>query len=73
VNGAFEWARIEALLVALGCEVTEKESSAVMFSRGGVCFQVRLHPRKEALRYQRNKGSVSFGIFEQVISMETRQ
>jgi hypothetical protein len=53
VNGAIKWSRIEALLIALGCTVSERGGSALMFSRGGHVFQVhRPHPNKEALRYR---------------------
>ena len=53
VNGSIAWARIESLLIALGCVVTERNGSAVMFSRNNLSFQThRPHPGKESLRYR---------------------
>jgi len=53
VNGSLEWARIEALLVALGCAVREGKGSVVSFRRGGCVLNIhRPHPGKEALRYR---------------------
>ena len=53
VNGNIEWARIEALLVALGCRVIEGPGSAVTFEHNGRKANFhRPHPRKEALRYR---------------------
>ncbi|MDR1662249.1 MAG: type II toxin-antitoxin system HicA family toxin [Azoarcus sp.] len=53
INGALEWARIESLLLAVGCTVTERAGSAVMFSRDGFVLQVhRPHPQRDALRYR---------------------
>jgi hypothetical protein len=53
VNGALAWSRIEALLVAIGCEVHEGKGSAVLFSKNGYALRVhRPHPSKEALRYR---------------------
>lgn len=53
INGNMEWARIEALLVALGCRVIEGPGSAVTFEHSGrkASFH-RPHPAKEALRYR---------------------
>lgn len=53
INGNLEWARIEALLVALGCRVIEGPGSAVTFEHHGrkASFH-RPHPAKEALRYR---------------------
>ena len=53
VNGNLEWARIESLLVALGCRLIEGAGSAVTFEHGGhkATFH-RPHPGKEALRYR---------------------
>lgn len=53
VNGALEWRRIEALLVAAGCTRVEGSGSSVSFEFKGerVHFH-RPHPRKEALRYR---------------------
>lgn len=53
INGNIEWARIESLLIALGCRVIEGPGSAVTFEHGGhrASFH-RPHPAKEALRYR---------------------
>jgi len=53
LNGNIEWARIEALLIALGCRVVEGPGSAVTFEHLGrkASFH-RPHPGKEALRYR---------------------
>jgi hypothetical protein len=52
-NGALEWRRIEALLMAVGCVRVEGSGSSVTFERDGrrVRFH-RPHPAKEALRYR---------------------
>ena len=53
VNGALEWRRIEALLVAAGCKAIEGSGSSVTFERGGLKVHFhRPHPAKEALRYR---------------------
>ncbi|MCF8154449.1 MAG: type II toxin-antitoxin system HicA family toxin [Rhodoferax sp.] len=53
INGTMEWARIEALLVALGCRVIEGPGSAVTFEHSGRKANFhRPHPAKEALRYR---------------------
>ena len=48
-----EWARIEALLIAVGCEAIEGRGSRVRFTRDGrvIAFH-RPHPAKEAKPYQ---------------------
>lgn len=53
VNGNIEWARVETLLVALGCRVIEGPGSSVTFEHDGrkASFH-RPHPGKEALRYR---------------------
>jgi len=53
INGALEWRRIEALLLAVGCSRTEGSGSSVTFEFSGrkVRFH-RPHPGKEALRYR---------------------
>ncbi|MBE7418543.1 MAG: type II toxin-antitoxin system HicA family toxin [Ideonella sp.] len=52
-NGAIEWRRIEALLLAVGCSRTEGSGSSVTFERQGIKVRFhRPHPRKEALRYR---------------------
>lgn len=53
VNGAIEWARIEALFVTLGCRVIEGPGAAVTFEHQGHKANFhRPHPGKEALRYR---------------------
>jgi hypothetical protein len=53
VNGNIEWARIEALLIALGCRVVEGPGSSVTFEwQGRRATFHRPHPGKEALRYR---------------------
>jgi hypothetical protein len=53
VNGNIEWARIESLLIVLGCRVVEGPGSSVTFEWHGqrATFH-RPHPGKEALRYR---------------------
>ena len=47
------WADIEALLIAVGCDVIEGSGSRVRFNfHGHIEFFHRPHPRKEAVRYQ---------------------
>jgi hypothetical protein len=53
INGNIEWARIEALLIALGCRVVEGPGSSVTFEwQGRRAMFHRPHPGKEALRYR---------------------
>lgn len=53
VDGAIEWTRIEALLVATGCRRIEGSGSSVTFEKDGArAYFHRPHPRKEALRYR---------------------
>ncbi|MDD4967003.1 type II toxin-antitoxin system HicA family toxin [Halothiobacillus sp.] len=53
VNGAMEWARIEALLRALGCKVIEGSGSSVTFEKDSIRAHFhRPHPDKESLRYR---------------------
>jgi HicA toxin of bacterial toxin-antitoxin, len=53
VNGALEWRRIEALLLAVGCSVIEGSGSSVTFEKDGLRVRFhRPHPGKEALRYR---------------------
>lgn len=55
VSGTLEWARIEALLVALGCRVIEGPGSSVTLDwQGRKASFHRPHPNKEALRYRVN-------------------
>jgi hypothetical protein len=53
LNGNIEWARIESLFNALGCQVVEGPGSSVTFAWHGcrATFH-RPHPGKEALRYR---------------------
>ena len=52
-NGNLEWARIEALLMALGCRASERPGSSVTFDwQGRKASFHRPHPNKEALRYR---------------------
>ena len=45
VNGSIHWADVEALFVALGAEVSEREGSRVgVFLFGEVCVFHRPHP-----------------------------
>ena len=53
VNGGIHFSRIDGLLVAFGCELSESRGSAVMFARDGCSVQFhRPHPNREALRYR---------------------
>jgi hypothetical protein len=53
VQGAIEWRRIEALLVAVDCRCIEGAGSSVTFEKDGVrAYFHRPHPSKEALRYR---------------------
>lgn len=52
-NGNIEWARIESLLRALGCQVIEGAGSSVSFEWQGRRLTVhRPHPQRAALRYR---------------------
>ena len=53
INGNIEWRRIEALLVALDCQVIEGSGSRITFILNGQRVDLhRPHPAKEALRYR---------------------
>lgn len=53
VSGTIEWAAVESLLVAVGCEVIEGNGSRVRFVKDGEVETFhRPHPAKEAKRYQ---------------------
>ena len=53
VPKTLEWARIEALLVALGADVIEGRGSRVRFILNGIVATFhRPHPAKEAKPYQ---------------------
>lgn len=48
-----EWARIEALLTAIGCQTIEGRGSRVRFAKDGMVATFhRPHPDKEAKPYQ---------------------
>ena len=52
-TATFEWARIEALLIALGCRVIEGRGSRVRFELNDrIATFHRPHPAKEAKPYQ---------------------
>ncbi|WP_246262126.1 type II toxin-antitoxin system HicA family toxin [Aromatoleum evansii] len=53
VSKSLEWRRIEALLVAIGCQVIEGNGSRVRFEKDGIIGTFhRPHPEKEAKPYQ---------------------
>lgn len=53
VSGTIEWAAVESLLIAAGCELIEGNGSRVRFVRDGEVETFhRPHPAKEAKRYQ---------------------
>ncbi|MBU0499957.1 MAG: type II toxin-antitoxin system HicA family toxin [Gammaproteobacteria bacterium] len=53
VNGNLPWDRIEALLIALGCQVVEGSGSSVTFEKDGRRAHFhRPHPQPESLRYR---------------------
>lgn len=53
VSGTIEWADVEGLLIAVGCEVVEGNGSRVRFNyKGHIASFHRPHPAKEAKRYQ---------------------
>ena len=53
INGNLEWRKIEALLLAVGCQRTEGAGSSVAFMHSGVSVRFhRPHPRRAALRYR---------------------
>lgn len=53
VSGTVDWAAIESLLVAVGCEVIEGSGSRVRFMFDGMVATFhRPHPAREAKRYQ---------------------
>lgn len=53
VNGAIQWVRVEALLLAVGCRRIEGQGSSVMFEKDGArAYFHRPHPRRESLRYR---------------------
>ncbi len=53
VSKSLEWRRIEALLVAIGCQVIEGNGSRARFEKDGLIATFhRPHPAKEAKPYQ---------------------
>jgi hypothetical protein len=53
VSMSLEWRRIEALLVAIGCQVIEGKGSRVRFEKDGIIATFhRPHPAKVAKPYQ---------------------
>lgn len=53
VSASIEWAAMESLLIAVGCEVIEGNGSRVRFVKGSLIASFhRPHPAKEARRYQ---------------------
>jgi hypothetical protein len=53
VSKTLEWRRIEALLVAVGCQLIEGNGSRVRFGKAGhIATFHRPHPAKEAKPYQ---------------------
>ncbi|MDP2098106.1 MAG: type II toxin-antitoxin system HicA family toxin [Methylobacter sp.] len=53
VSGNLPWDRIEALLLAIGCNVVEGSGSSVMFEKNGRrAYFHRPHPQREALVYR---------------------
>ena len=53
VSKSLEWRSLEALLLALGCQLVEGRGSRVRFERDGVIALFhRPHPAKEAKPYQ---------------------
>ena len=53
VPKTLEWGRIEALFLAVGCQLLEGEGSRVRFTRDGkIASFHRPHPEKEAKPYQ---------------------
>lgn len=53
VSGTLDWADIESLLLAVGCQLIEGRASRVRFVKGTeIASFHRPHPEKEAKRYQ---------------------
>lgn len=53
MSGNVPWDRIEALLLAIGCNVVEGSGSSVTFEKKGRrAYFHRPHPQREALMYR---------------------
>ena len=53
ISGNLPWGRIEALLVAVGCNVAEGSGSSVTFEKDGRrAYFHRPHPQRKALIYR---------------------
>lgn len=53
ISGNLPWDRIEALLIAIGCNVVEGSGSSVTFEKDGRrAYFHRPHPQREALIYR---------------------
>ncbi|MDP2785694.1 MAG: type II toxin-antitoxin system HicA family toxin, partial [Sulfurimicrobium sp.] len=53
IGGNLPWDRIEALLVAVGCNVVEGSGSSVTFEKDGRrAYFHRPHPQRESLIYR---------------------
>ncbi|TLU81728.1 MAG: type II toxin-antitoxin system HicA family toxin [Chlorobium sp.] len=53
IGGNLPWSDIEALLVAVGCNVVEGSGSSVTFEKNGRrAYFHRPHPQREALKYR---------------------
>ena len=53
VNGNIPWDKIEAALVALGCQLIEGSGSSVTFEKNGIrAYFHRPHPQRASLNYR---------------------
>jgi len=53
ISASLEWRRIEALLLAIGCQIVEGNGSRVRFNKDGIiAIFHRPHPAKETKPYQ---------------------
>lgn len=53
INGSIAWDKVEALLVALGCQVIGFGGSAITIERNGLRLNIhRPHPSRDSLRYR---------------------
>ena len=54
-DGALEWARVESLLMAVGCRRIEGSGSSVTFEKDGIKAHFhRPHSHRECLKYRVN-------------------